>query len=247
MPVNGGINLSISDGWWVEGANGKNGWTIGPKATYATLSAEQNDYADAESLYQILENDVVPLFFQRDSDALPHGWIAVAKNSLQSLTAMYGCRRMVRDYMEKIYIPAARRGVAMDADRQAKARRLTEWQKNIPGRFNTASIQSIEVSGLESDTVYCGKPFTVKLTLNPGEMKSEELLAQFVLGLSDGANFTDEPQIINLTLTGEENGILTYEASCTARANGLHAYGLRVVPFADPMDNVLRAGLVQWA
>lgn len=247
VPVNGGINLSISDGWWVEGANGKNGWTIGPKATYATLSAEQNDYADAESLYQILENDVVPLFFQRDSDALPHGWIAVAKNSLQSLTAMYGCRRMVRDYMEKIYIPAARRGVAMDADRQAKARRLTEWQKNIPGRFNTASIQSIEVSGLESDTVYCGKPFTVKLTLNPGEMKSEELLAQFVLGLSDGANFTDEPQIINLTLTGEENGILTYEASCTARANGLHAYGLRVVPFADPMDNVLRAGLVQWA
>ena len=136
---------------------------------------------------------------------------------------MYGCLRMVRDYMEKIYIPAARRGVAMDADRQAKARRLTEWQKNIPGRFNTASIQSIEVSGLESDTVYCGKPFTVKLTLNPGEMKSEELLAQFVLGLSDGANFTDEPQIINLTLTGEENGILTYEASCTARANGLHA------------------------
>lgn len=247
VPVNGGINLSISDGWWVEGDNGKNGWTIGPKATYATLAAEQNDYADAESLYQILENDVVPLYFQRDSDALPHGWISIAKNSLQTLTAMYGCRRMVRDYMEKIYIPAACRGAAMDANRQEKARRLTAWQKTIPGRFNTASIQSIEVSGLESDTVYCGKPFTVKLTLKPGDMKSDELLAQFVFGVSDGVNFTDEPQIINLTLTDETDGILTYEAACTAKHNGLHAYGLRVVPFADPMDNVLRAGLVQWA
>lgn len=247
VPVNGGINLSISDGWWVEGADGKNGWTIGPKATYATLSAEQNDYADADSLYQILENDVVPLFFQRDADALPHGWIAVSKNSLQSLTAMYGCRRMVRDYMEKIYIPAARRGVAMDADRQAKARAVTAWMENIPGRFNTTAIQSVELSGLDGDTVYCGKPFNVKLILSPGDMKKEELLVQFVLGVTDGMNFTDEPQIVNLALTGEENGNLVYEAACEAKINGLHAYGVRVVPFFDPLDNVMRSGLVHWA
>lgn len=247
VPVNGGINLSISDGWWVEGDNGKNGWTIGPKATYATLSAEQNDYADADSLYQILENEVVPLFFQRDSDALPHGWIAVSKNSLQSLTAMYGCRRMVRDYMEQIYIPAARRGVAMDADRQAKARSVTAWLQSIPGRFNTTAIQSIELSGLEGDTVYCGKPFTVKLTLTPGDMQKDELLVQFVFGVTDGMNFTDVPQIVNLAFTGEENGNLVYEATCEAQSNGLHAYGVRVVPFIDPMDNVMLSGLVHWA
>ena len=247
VPVNGGINLSISDGWWVEGDNGKNGWTIGPKATYATLSAEQNDYDDAESLYQILENDVVPLFFQRDSDALPHGWIAVSKNSLQSLTAMYGCRRMVRDYMEKIYLPAARRGVAMDADRQAKARSVAAWLQSIPGRFNTTAIQSIELNGLDGDTVYCGKPFTVKLTLDPGDMKKEELLAQFVFGVTDGMNFIEEPQIVNLSLTGEADGKLVYEAACEAKSNGLHAYGVRVVPFVDPLDNVMLSGLVHWA
>lgn len=247
VPVNGGINLSISDGWWVEGDNGNNGWTIGPKATYATLSAEQNDYTDAESLYRLLENDVVPLFFQSGSDSLPHGWIAVAKNSLQSLTAMYGCRRMVRDYMEKIYVPAARRGAAMDADRQAKARRLTAWQQSIPGRFNTTSIRSIEVTGLEGDTVYCGKPFNVKLSLVPGDMKREELLVQLVIGVTDGTNFTESPDIIDLSFVGEEDGMFTYEASCTARSNGLYAYGLRVVPFADAMDNVLRSGLVHWA
>ena len=247
VPVNGGINLSISDGWWVEGDNGENGWTIGPKATYATLSAVQNDYEDAESLYQLLENKVVPLFFKRGKDALPHGWIVVAKNSLQSLTAQYGCRRMVRDYMNQIYVPAARRGLAMAADHQAKARKLTEWQKTIPGRFNTCTIKHIEVSGLEGNTVYCGKPFSVKLQLTLGDMKAEELRVQMLLGVTDGANFTEQPEVIDLAFASEADGVLTYEASCTAKANGLHAYGLRVVPVADPMDHVVRAGLVHWA
>ncbi|MCQ2443934.1 MAG: alpha-glucan family phosphorylase [Mailhella sp.] len=247
VPVNGGINLSISDGWWVEGDNGENGWTIGPKATYATLSAEQNDYADAESLYLTLEDKVVPLFFQRSGDSLPHGWITVAKNSLMSLTAMYGCRRMVCDYMEKIYVPAARRGSAMDAGRQAKARTLTEWYRTIPGRFNTAAIEAIEISGLEGDTVYCGKPFTVNMTVRLGDMKAEEILAQLVIGVSDGMNFTESPDIVDLALVEEKDGVCRYTASCTAKANGLHAYGLRIVPMADPLDQVVRSGLVTWA
>ena len=189
----------------------------------------------------------MPLFFKRGKDALPHGWISVAKNSLQTLTAQYGCRRMVRDYMEQIYVPAARRGMAMAADRQAKARKLTEWQKTIPGRFNTCAIKHIEVSGLEGNTVYCGKPFNVKLQLSLGDMKAEELRVQMLLGVTDGVNFTEQPEIIDLAFASEADGVLTYEASCTAKANGLHAYGLRVVPVADPMDHVVRAGFVHWA
>ena len=133
------------------------------------------------------------------------------------------------------------------ADRQAKARSVAAWLQSIPGRFNTTAIQSIELDGLDGDTVYCGKPFTVKLTLDPGDMKKEELLAQFVFGVTDGMNFTEEPQIVNLSLTGEEDGNLVYEAACEAKSNGLHAYGVRVVPFVDPLDNVMLAGLVHWA
>jgi hypothetical protein len=154
---------------------------------------------------------------------------------------------MVRDYMNQIYVPAARRGFAMAADRQAKARKLTEWQKTIPGRFNTCAIKHIEVSGLEGNTVYCGKPFSVKLQLTLGDMKAEELRVQMLLGVTDGANFTEQPEIIDLAFVSEADGMLTYEASCTAKANGLHAYGLRVVPVADPMDHVVRTGLVHWA
>ena len=95
--------------------------------------------------------------------------------------------------------------------------------------------------------MYCGKPFTVKLTLAPGDMQKDELLVQFVFGVTDGMNFTDVPQIVNLAFTGEEDGNLVYEATCEAQSNGLHAYGVRVVPFIDPMDNVMLSGLVHWA
>ncbi|MBP3730445.1 MAG: alpha-glucan family phosphorylase, partial [Mailhella sp.] len=198
VPVNGGLNLSISDGWWVEGDNGSNGWTIGPKAGYTTLSAEQNDYEDAEQLYMTLEEKVIPLFFSRDESGLPCGWLQMAKNSLQSLVPMYSSRRMVRDYMEKIYIPAARRGAAMDADRQEKARFMAEWLRTVPGRFNTAVIQGIELEGVNDDSISCGEPFKVRLELLTGEMKPEELKVQFVIGPTDGTHFTAAPEVVDL-------------------------------------------------
>lgn len=247
VPVNGGINLSISDGWWVEGDNGKNGWTIGPRASSTALSAEQNDYSDAESLYHLLENEVLPLYFRRNEQGLPLGWIAMAKESLKSLTAMYGCRRMVDDYRKHLYEPAARRGGAMEADHQALARRLTRWLKDIPGRFNSASIQNIEVRGVDGDTVLRGRPFQVKLYLNPGDMPREELLVQLVIGRTDGIRFVEKPDILSLSLSGEQEGILVYEGDCTVKENGAYAYGLRVLPVCEGLDSPLRSGLVLWA
>ncbi len=247
VPVNGGINLSISDGWWVEGGHGDNGWTIGPKGTYAALNAEQSDYEDAENLYRRLEDDVVPLFFRRGDSDIPHDWLKMAKNSMLSLTPMYSSRRMVREYMEKIYIPCAQRGAAMDAGRQEKARRMAAWLRSLPGRFNTLSINDIELDGFKENSLCCGRPFHVKLSLLPGDMNIEELRVQLVIGPSDGTNFTDFPEIIDLAHTGEKEGQHIYEASCEVHSNGTHAFGLRVVPCADPLDNILHAGLVYWA
>ena len=247
VPVNGGINLSISDGWWVEGDNGENGWTIGPKAGYETLSAEQNDYEDAEHLYETLEEKVIPLYFERDPGGLPRGWLAMAKNSLRSLAPMYSSRRMVREYMEKIYCPAARRGSVMAADKQAKARSMAQWLRTVPGRFNTVAVRDIELGGLKDDAVCCGVPFKVRLELTPGEMDPKELIVQMVLGTTDGTGFTAAPEIIDLAPAGDHDGILAYEGTCVTRVSGPHAYGLRIVPCADPLDNIMHAGLVHWA
>ncbi|MDO5483299.1 MAG: alpha-glucan family phosphorylase, partial [Desulfovibrionaceae bacterium] len=109
LPVNGGINLSISDGWWCEGYNRQNGWTIGPVFTTELPDDKQNDYEDAESLYRLLEGAVLPLYFDVNPAGLPANWIAMSKRSMKSLTAMYSSNRMLSDYAREAYLPAAAR------------------------------------------------------------------------------------------------------------------------------------------
>jgi starch phosphorylase len=105
-PINGGINLSILDGWWAEAHRGDNGWAIGSETAAGT---EEEDREDAASLYRLLEDEVVPLFFDRAPDGLRSRWIQAMKNSIVSVVPQFSAHRMVRDYVEKVYLPAASR------------------------------------------------------------------------------------------------------------------------------------------
>jgi starch phosphorylase len=105
--ANGVPSLSVLDGWWFEGYQGTNGWVIGGDPM-AALSEEQRDNADADSLYRILENEIVPLYFERDSDDVPRRWVQVMKETIRTVTPDYSARRMVKEYAEKMYVPALR-------------------------------------------------------------------------------------------------------------------------------------------
>jgi starch phosphorylase len=106
-PINGGINLSIADGWWAEGFRGDNGWVIGQAVDGADPETQDRD--DAASLYRLLEEEVIPRFFDRAPDNLPYRWIETMKASIESVVAPFSAHRMVRDYVEQMYVPASRR------------------------------------------------------------------------------------------------------------------------------------------
>jgi glycogen phosphorylase len=105
-PVNGGVNVSILDGWWVEGHRGDNGWAFGGGSV---TDAETQDQEDAAELYRLLEKEVVPLFFAKGADGLRHGWVARMKSSIASVVPNFSAHRMVRDYLQQVYVPAAAR------------------------------------------------------------------------------------------------------------------------------------------
>ena len=111
--INGVPNLSVLDGWWAEGYNGFNGWAIGNKKHFSDPNAQ--DKADAESLYRLLEEEVVPLYYQRDSDNIPRGWIQVVKEAISTAAPSFCSRRMIKEYTEQLYVPAAREAGAIDA------------------------------------------------------------------------------------------------------------------------------------
>jgi len=111
--MNGVLNVSVLDGWWYEGYNGNNGWAIGDPPE--DLEVRYEDAADAESLYRLLEEQIIPLYYDRDQSGLPHGWIQMAKEALRSIVPRFSASRMLKEYASRMYVPACREAAKMNA------------------------------------------------------------------------------------------------------------------------------------
>ncbi|MCR4666564.1 MAG: alpha-glucan family phosphorylase [Desulfovibrio sp.] len=250
LPVNGGINFSISDGWWCEGYNRQNGWTIGPVVREELPKDSQNDYADAESFYTLLENEVIPLYHDLDEHNLPSRWIEVSKNSMKSLTPMYNSSRMLGDYLREGYLPAAERRDKLAENDWELLRDVTAWEQNLPARFTSINLEKIEISGADGYTMICGEPISVNLHLHLGNMRADEVEVQLVIGLVHGnGNFIRKPTVIPLKARPADHGSdgMDYSITYTPAVNGHYSYGIRVVPVHPALSTPLETGLVLWA
>ncbi len=249
LPVNGGINLSISDGWWCEGYNRQNGWTIGPVVATELPSGEQNDYDDAEALYTLLESAVLPLYFDMNNAGLPANWIAMSKRSLKSLTAMYSSNRMLNDYIRQAYLPGAKRRDMLAENDWALCRDLAAWQQDLPARFGTMKMEEILISGADGNTMTCGEPVNIRLHMHLGQMKPEEILVQLVIGRAyPNGNFRSKPEVLRFEHRMADHGdnCMNYSATYIPTHNGLYRYGIRATPVHKGLGSPLETGLVLW-
>lgn len=247
LTVNGGINFSISDGWWCEGYNRQNGWTIGPVIKLELPGENQNDYSDAEDLYTLLETAVLPLYHEINQQGLPSNWIAMSKRSLKSLTAMYSSNRMVADYVHLAYEPAATRRTEMVANNFELCRNLASWESGLAVRFGTIKLEQIELLGADGNDMFCGEPLNVRLRMSLGDMKPGEILAQLVIGRTyANGNFREQPDVVRLEPRTNGDGTVVYSGAYIPRRNGQYRYGVRVMPMHEGLSSPLETGLVLW-
>ena len=247
VAVNGGLNLSVADGWWCEGYNGTNGWTIGPLVAKGSLGPEQSDYDDAASLYSLLEDKVVPLYFERDADNRPHNWLLRVRKAMQTLIAQYSSHRMLRDYLSDYYIPAATSHQEIRSNHYALARHLTHWKQDVNVRFGSVQMDTIRIEGIKEDSLLDGQSLHVAVTVHPGSMKLDELLVQLVAGPGDGSTFTETPDVVEMQPESEGvDGTMTFVCTYTPSRSGTHVYGVRVMPCTEGLSSPLETRLVLW-
>ncbi len=251
LSVNGGVNLSISDGWWCEGYNEKNGWTIGPVVSTLNSIEEVASYVDAQSLYRTLEESVVPLFFDKDANNIPHGWLEIAKNAMRTLTPNYSSHRMVSDYVDDYYAPTANRSHALFANELSLAKSISEWKHKVAHSFPNVSIDEVVFEGVSSDILYVGQKVRIVATVNPADLSENELRVELVLGYStskDVSDFVEKPTTYPLEYKEKhENGRLVYIGEFSVNVNGPHSYGVRVVPYNENLNSPIDTRLVLWA
>jgi starch phosphorylase len=239
--LNGVLNFSALDGWWVEGFDGQNGWAIGSETDY--LDEASQDEADALSLYTTLEEEIIPLFFERDERGLPVGWLDKMQASMATVGPNYSTHRMLKDYVNDYYTPAAELGAELQDARFARTRALAEWEARVRAGWESITLSAQGPSGTQTSV---GQPVAVSASLRPGKLSPDDLAVELVYGQHRDGKLTSAAAL-PMTLVGTEGGAYLYEASEAFPESGSFGYGVRVRADHPDLPNPFAANLVTWA
>ena len=246
--LNGGLNLSIRDGWWDEWFDGENGWEI-PSAE--VVSDERRDDLESAALYELLQNSVAPTFYDRDDNGVPGRWVEMVRHTLQSLGPKVLASRMVRDYTEQYYVPAAdalhRTVQAIDGLPYGQARELAAYRQRVSAAWPYVQIPDVDSTGLP-DTPLLGSQLTLTATVSLGGLRPDEVLVQGVLGRVDSADTLQSPQYIDMAYIGPgEGGTERFSARSPLPMAGSMGYTARVLPRHPLLAGAAELGLVRLA
>lgn len=241
--LNGSLNLSILDGWWAEYFDDRNGWAI-PSADSAGDAAER-DALEAASLYDLIEHQIAPRFYEdRGADGVPARWVADIRHTLATLSPELSADRMVREYVERLYLPAARAGARAAADGHAAARELAAWTARVRDAWPAVHVAHVESGGVDA-TPQVGERLHVRAFVELGGLTPEDVAVELVHGRA-GAG--DELRDVERTRLDPESRELGHPAVFAGsvpldRAGGF-GYTVRVVPAHPGLASPAELGLV---
>ncbi|MBD1322274.1 alpha-glucan family phosphorylase [Gordonia hankookensis] len=247
--MNGGLNLSILDGWWDEMADGENGWAI-PSAE-GVADEHRRDDLEAEALYSLLEETVIPMFYNRSVAGVPERWVEMVRHTLSRLGPKVQASRMVRDYTTALYGPAATQFASICADGFAPAHDLADYRHLLDRSWPAVQIAGIDESGSGGSLVE-GSPQRVSLTLTAhvalGELTADRVRVQALVGrVTDDGEIID-PVIAEMTPTAgtDPSGRTLFVATVSPARSGRHGYTARVLPRHRQLSDDAELGLVRY-
>jgi starch phosphorylase len=229
---NGGLNLSVRDGWWAEAYEPGVGWAIGDSGM--EMDPAQQDAADAAHLYELLEREIVPLYYDRGPDGVPHGWIAMVKNSMRKLCPRFNTNRMVRQYVEEHYLPAARRYRTLTGDQLASARALADWEAAVRAHWG-----EIQFEGAAAHPQNGVLQFQARIRL--GALRPEDVAVELFAEPLNGST----PEIVPMRLRPADADVYTAEGQVPAHRPPSD-YTVRLVPRHPNADQPLDLTLILW-
>ncbi|MFY9492620.1 MAG: alpha-glucan family phosphorylase [Mycobacterium sp.] len=246
--LNGGLNLSVRDGWWDEWFDGENGWEI---PTAEVTSEERRDDLEASALYDLLQNTVAPKFYDRDDTDVPGRWVEMVRHTVQSLGPKVLASRMVRDYTEQYYAPAAaalRRTVeAVGGVPFEHARELAAYRRRVSEAWPHVVITDVDSTGLP-DVPLMGSELTLTAAVALGGLRSDEVVVQGVLGRVESGDVLRNPLYVDMAhIDSREGGTEIFSARMPLPQAGSMGYTVRVLPRHPLLACDAELGLVRLA
>jgi starch phosphorylase len=247
--ANGVLNISILDGWWDEawrnakGCTDPPGWAIGNGEEY--VDEEVQDQVEAGALYDLLERDVVPLYYKRGKDGIPRQWVGRMKSSVRHLCPQFNMQRQIRHYAEVFYLRAHSRFASLTAGRAERARDLAAWLQRVQSNWSGVAIQSVEGP---ADDLAVGARVSASAHLTLPGLTPDDVLVELVVGrLDKQGEMTETTAFAMLPVSRSADGWIFQSHAPGCPASGLHGYTVRVMPSNPGLNTCCLPGLITWA
>lgn len=241
---NGGINCSILDGWWDEAYNSRCGWAIGRGEVYNDPAYQ--DEVESNALYDILEKEIAPLFYERDKDGIPRAWIARMKTSMIEICPQFNINRMVREYAQKAYFPCTARYHEFSETKAGRAKSLADWKGRVSSQWADLHIDAIEAA--VPDMVHVGDDLRIRANIRLGQLSVEDVSVQIYHGAVDAYGNIVNGEAVEMKVTEKnEQGISIFSGAIHYYRSGRHGFTVRVLPKNGDLSSPFETGLIQWA
>ncbi|MHC4397058.1 MAG: alpha-glucan family phosphorylase [Planctomycetota bacterium] len=254
--INGALNLSTLDGWWCEGYIPEGGWAIGAGETYDDTAYQ--DMVESQAIYNILENEVVPLFYTRSVDNLPRAWIRRMKNSIKWITPRFNTNRMVADYTRKFYVRAAAKWQYLTDDAMKRAKELADWKSDMRTAWAAFDIKDVQVKLNNGDAddqlnprqpqLKVGAQLNIRALISLGKVAPDDVSVELYHGPVDSwGNIRDGSAIrMDYQETSDRDGEHWFAGLLSCKTSGCRGVAVRVVPKHTDLINPYELGLVLW-
>lgn len=242
--MNGLPNLSILDGWWDEADYSRTGWAIGHGEHYDDLNYQNQ--VEANALYECLERNIIPLFYQRDDNDIPRGWVAKMKSAIQLNCPQFNTARMVRDYAQRGYFPASDRLEQMTLNQYAPAKELARWKAHLFDHWYSIKVEDVDVS--TTGNVLVNQKISVKARIKLAPLLPTDIQVTLYQGLLDETGQLVDPTGLPMEYQGQdEQGNSLYIALISYGHSGRQGLALEVLPHHEHLSSPYEMDLVLWA
>jgi starch phosphorylase len=245
VAANGGLNVSIPDGWWAEGYDPTVGWAIGAGESYSDL--EYQNYVESQALYDLLEKEIIPMFYDRGSDNLPRRWIGMMKSAISRLAPVFNTNRMVRQYAERYYLPGVDAWESMAENDLQKARRTNEWKQKLHEQFQSIKIESVN-DNMDTTPPTVGRSIKVEAVVNVAGLDVDDVEVEIYFGRLDDDGQLSDGQALAMRHVGDEGqGRHRFACEMPCDASGMTGYTVRVMPGHHSRHDTRVSSLILWA
>jgi phosphorylase/glycogen(starch) synthase len=242
--MNGVVNFSVLDGWWAEGYKPEAGWALKEETTYA--DSHFQDELDAETIYTILEEEIIPLFYDINSRKVPERWVSYIKNTIAEIAPHFTMKRQLDDYIRKYYDPLFERTGKMATRNFELARHMASWKRHVTREWDNIKVVSMNLPDSNQKPLILGESFHAQIVLDLAELAPEDIGIEILFGKKVNNEVKDPIFVREMALSGSDRNIATYTCDIPFNQAGVYDFTLRLFPKNPELPHRQDFSIVKW-